>query len=219
MQTGMVETGVLMRQADSQTSIPTLPSAPSLIARGHDRRALLAALTFIDRPPQSAAALAAWFDKHLAAPGWMPRPAHVAEGFSEQVTLGPPAPSDPDEPALRELVGAARFRVLVSLRAFMPPAADDRFLAEAIRAGRVRPAGDTALWEPCPRGDDLLSDIVLSLFAADILSYREFHDAYLCVCKTCLRVDFDPSTSGRTGCPEHEPTATVNVMRRSRPPI
>ncbi|KYF64735.1 hypothetical protein [Sorangium cellulosum] len=208
-----------MRQADSHTSIPTLPSAPSLIARGHDRRALLAALTFIDKPPRSAAALAAWFEKHLVAPGWMPRPGYVTEGFSEQVRLSPDLSADPDEPELQQLVDAARFRVLASLRAFMPPAADDRFLAAAVSGGRVRPAGDAALWEPSPREEDLLSDVVLSLFAADILSYREFHDAYLCVCKTCLRIDFDPSRSGRTGCPEHQPTATVSVMRRSRPPI
>lgn len=207
-----------MRQADSHTSIPTLPSTPSLVASGHDRRALLAALTFIDAPPQSAAALAAWFEKHLVATGRMRRPAYVTEGFSKQVMLGPPLDVDLDQAELRELVGAARFRVLASLRAFMPPASDDRFLGAAIDGGRVRRAGDPALWEPCPREEDLLSDIVLSLFAADILSYREFHDAYLCVCKTCLRIDFDPSRSGRTGCPEHQPTATVNVMRRSRPP-
>ncbi|XXX73538.1 hypothetical protein WMF30_38440 [Sorangium sp. So ce134] len=208
-----------MQQADSHTSIPTLPSAPSLVSKDHDRRALLAALTFVDKPPRSAAALARWFEKHLAAPGWMPRPGYVTEGFSMQVALGAPAPADQDEPELQELVEAARFRVLSSLRALMPPAADDRFLAAAIDGERVRRAGDAALWEPCPREEDLLSDIVLSLFAADILSYREFHDAYLCVCKTCLRIDFDPSRSGRTGCPEHQPTATVNVMRRSRPPL
>ncbi len=208
-----------MRQADSHTSIPTLPSAPSLVASGHDRRALLAALTFIDKPPQSGVALARWFEKHLVAPGRMPRPAYVTEGFSKQVALGPLAPAEPDGPELQELVEAARFRVLASLRAFMPPAADDRFLAAAIDGGRVRRAGDAALWESCPREEDLLSDIVLSLFAADMLNYREFYDAYLCVCKTCLRIDFDPSRSGRTGCPEHQPTATVSVMRRSRPPL
>ncbi|WP_437964811.1 hypothetical protein WMF04_34790 [Sorangium sp. So ce260] len=208
-----------MRQADSHTSIPTLPATPSLVARDHDRRALLAALTFVDKPPESAAALASWFEKHLVAPGRMRRPTYVTEGFSKQVALGLHAAADPDEVELHELVEAARFRVLSSLRAFMPPAADDRFLAAAIDEGRVRRAGDAALWEPCPREEDLLSDIVLSLFAADILNYREFHDAYLCVCKTCLRIDFDPSRSGRTGCPEHQPTATVSVMRRSRPPL
>ncbi|AUX35123.1 MULTISPECIES: hypothetical protein [Sorangium] len=208
-----------MRQADSHTSIPTLPSAPSLVAKEHDRRALFAALTFVDKPPRSAAALSGWFEKHLVAPGRMRRPTYVTEGFSMQVALGPAAPEDSDEPELQALVEAARFRGLSSLRALMPPAADDRFLAAAIDDGRVRRAGDGALWEPCPREEDLLSDIVLSLFAADILSYREFHDAYLCVCKTCLRIDFDPSRSGRTGCPEHQPTATVNVMRRSRPPL
>lgn len=205
-----------MRQADSHTSIPTLPATPSLVARDHDRRALLAALTFVDKPPQSGVALASWFEKHLVASGRMPRPTYVTEGFSKQVALDP---ADPDESELQELVEAARFRVLASLRAFMPPAADDRFLAAAVDGGRVRRAGDAALWQPCPREEDLLSDIVLSLFAADMLSYREFHDAYLCVCKTCLRIDFDPTRSGRTGCPEHQPTATVSVMRRSRPPL
>ncbi|MGK4003116.1 hypothetical protein WMF31_10875 [Sorangium sp. So ce1036] len=207
-----------MRQAVSHTSIPTLPSTPSLVAGEHDRRALLAALTFIDKPPRSAPALAGWFEKHLVRPGWMRRPTHVTEAFSLPVSLGPAAPAGADEPELQEIVEAARYRVLASLRAFMPPAADDRFLTAAIAGARVRRAGNPALWEPCPREDEQLGDIVLSLFAADILSHRAFHDAYLCVCKTCLRIDFDPSRSGRTGCPEHEPTATVNVMRRGRPP-
>ncbi|AUX45588.1 hypothetical protein SOCE26_070820 [Sorangium cellulosum] len=208
-----------MRQADSHTSVPTLPSTPSLVASDHDRRALLAALTFIDKPPRSTPALAAWFDKHLVATGRMPRPTHVTEGFSQPVALDPSASPGADEAELGELVDAARLRVLTSLRAFMPPASDDRFLSAAIAGGRVRCAGDPGVWEPSPRVEDPLSDIVLSLLAADILNFREFHDAYLCVCKTCLRIDFDPSRAGRTGCPEHQPTATVSVMRRSRPPL
>ncbi|WP_437275544.1 hypothetical protein WME90_30405 [Sorangium sp. So ce375] len=208
-----------MRQEDFHTAIPTLPSAPSLVASDHDRRALLAALTFVGRPPRSAAALASWFEKHLVAPGKMERPAYVTEGFSKHVALGLQVPAAPDASEIEELVDAARFRVLAALRAFMPPTADDRFLAAAVDGGRVRPTGGPGPWEPCPREDDLLSDIVLSLFAADILNFREFHEAYLCVCKTCLRIDFDPSRSGRTGCPEHEPTATVSVMRRSGPSL
>lgn len=207
-----------MRQAVSLTSIPTLPSTPSLVASDHDRRALLAALTFIDKPPRSVPALVGWFDKHLVRPGWMRRPTHVTEAFSLPVALSPAAPDGANEPELQEIVDAARFRVLAALRAFVPPTADDRFLTAAIDDARVRRAANPAIWEPCPREDAQLGDIVLSLFAADILSYREFHDAYLCVCKTCLRIDFDPSRSGRTGCPEHEPTLTINVMRRSRPP-
>lgn len=208
-----------MPQEDSHTSIPTLPSAASLVASDHDRRALLAALTFVGKPPRSAAALAIWFERHLVAAARMQRPAYVTEGFSKQVALGPQVPAASDASEIEQLVDAARLRVLASLRAFMPPAADDRFLAAAIDSGRVRSAGGPGPWEPCPREEDLLSDIVLSLFAADILNFREFHDAYLCVCKTCFRIDFDPSQSGRTGCPEHEPTVTVNVMRRSRPSL
>ncbi|WP_437586469.1 hypothetical protein [Sorangium sp. So ce1000] len=208
-----------MRQEDSHPSIPTLPSAPSLVASDHDRRALLAALTFVGKPPRSAAALESWFEKHLVSAGRMQRPAYVAEGFSKRVALGPQVPADRGASEIEALVDAARLRVLASLRAFMPPATNDRFLAAAIDGGRVRCAGGPGPWEPCPHEEDLLSDIVLSLFAADILNFREFHDAYLCVCKTCFRIDFDPSQSGRTGCPEHQPTATVSVMRRGRPSL
>jgi hypothetical protein len=208
-----------MQQAMSSTSIPTLPAILSLSSAAHDRRALLAALLFVDRPPRSPAALAGWFDKHLVAPGRMARPASVTEGFSQPVALGSADASEMEESSeLSAIVEAARHRVLVSLRAFMPPASEDRFLVAAIDEGRVRRSGD-ARWEACPGEWDLLSDIVLSLFAADILSYREFHDAYLCVCKTCLRIDFDPSRSGRTGCPEHLPTEAGAALRRTPSPI
>lgn len=208
-----------MQQAMSSTSIPTLPALLSLSSAGHDRRALLAALLFVDRPPRSPAALVSWFDKHLVAPGRMTRPTSVTEGFSQPIELGAASASDTEESSeLSAVVEAARHRVLVVLRAFMPPTSDERFLAAAIDEGRVRRSGDTR-WEPCPGEWDLLSDIVLSLFAADILSYREFHDAYLCVCKTCLRIDFDPSRSGRTGCPEHLPTEAGVALRRNPPPM
>jgi hypothetical protein len=184
----------------------------------------MAALSFVDAPPSSAAALVGWFDTHLVAPGRMELPTYVAESLCAPILLEPPPPSSSRaivaERAgdVTQIVVVARARVLHALRGFMPPARDERFLTAAIAAGRVRCAEGSAVWEPRFRESDFLSDVVLGLFAADILTYREFHDTYLCVCRTCFRIDFDPTTAGRTGCPDHLPTGVMPALSRSKFP-
>lgn len=209
---------------DSAGSI--LPPPPMLPDGRGGRAALVAALGFVDDPPLSPEALAAWFEAHLIEPGRMSRPMYVSEAFYGRVMLDPPPPSSstgmvpvapPDEVA--QLVVVARARVLHALRAFMPPARDERFLMVAMASGRVRAEPGSKVWEAFPEETDLLSDIVLSLFAADILTHREFHEQHLCVCKTCFRIDFDPRETGYTGCRDHRSSGSSMSMPPPRAPI
>ena len=43
-----------------------------------------------------------------------------------------------------------------------------------------------------------MSDIVLSLFAVDVLAYREFHEQNLCVCDVCGRISYNPRQTSRS---------------------
>jgi hypothetical protein len=109
-----------------------------------------------------------------------------------------------DVPRIMEL---ARTRVLDALRAFIKLPPDDRFLQAAIFAERVQRGRDgrASVWVARPRESDSLANIVLSLFAVDILSHREFHEAHLCVCEVCGRVSFDRTATSSTGCTLHVP--------------
>jgi hypothetical protein len=51
----------------------------------------------------------------------------------------------------------------------------------------------------------MLSDIVLSLFVTDILSYRTFYEQHMAVCAKCGRVSFETSSGPHTGCRDHPP--------------
>ncbi|APR79029.1 Hypothetical protein A7982_04376 [Minicystis rosea] len=57
------------------------------------------------------------------------------------------------------------------------------------------------------RPGDALSDLILGLFAVDVLSYREFHEQNLCICDVCGRVSYNPATTTRSGCSEHVPAS------------
>jgi hypothetical protein len=82
---------------------------------------------------------------------------------------------------------------------------DDRFLHGAIFVGRVQRvmAGKQPVWAARPEETDKLIDIVLSLFAADILMHRESYETDLCVCNRCGKISFHPRIAGRYGCSEH----------------
>jgi hypothetical protein len=47
--------------------------------------------------------------------------------------------------------------------------------------------------------------MVLSLFAVDILTHRDFHDQNLCVCDVCGRISYNPAATSRAGCGDHVP--------------
>jgi hypothetical protein len=63
-------------------------------------------------------------------------------------------------------------------------------LQAAIHTRRLRRAQvrGRQRWIATPRETDALSDIVLSLFAADILFEPDFYREHLYICETCARV-------------------------------
>jgi hypothetical protein len=180
------------------------------LASSH-RHALVAALMFLERAHQRSlhvGALDAWFQRHLVGAGWMPWPGQVSERMVGGVALVPGSGSmaTPDLAARCELiVQEARALVVITLRGFIAVDSDDRFLSAAIFRDRVQrdSRGMMAGWVPRPRASDPLSEIVLSLFAADILGNRETYDRALGVCRVCGRVAFDPSSLERPRCPAH----------------
>jgi hypothetical protein len=92
----------------------------------------------------------------------------------------------------------------MTLRGLLSKPCDDRFLHAAIFSGRVR--RDQARWILGARDGDALHDVVLGLFAVDVLSHREFHQQNLCVCDTCGRISYNPAATTRAGCAEHRPS-------------
>jgi hypothetical protein len=102
----------------------------------------------------------------------------------------------------------ARWQVILAMRGLLSAPADDRFLNAAIFAGRV--VRDQGNWRVEVRDGDVLSDIVLALFVADVLGNREFHEEKLCVCDVCGRLSYSPTLTTRAGCPDHVPGRDVS---------
>jgi hypothetical protein len=148
----------------------------------------------------SARDLLLWFEVHLVDPGIMPRPRTVREAGAPVLALGA---TTPERTSL--LLSNARMRVVQTLAGLVVVPTVDAFLNAAIFGGRVQRATvrGQSVWQAVPQEQNLLSDIVLSLFAADILSQRELYDASLAVCALCGRVSFERATCGRTGCGDH----------------
>jgi len=203
------------------------PSVPSItqpwmtaVGRGEDRSSLVAALSFVDGVAAGwgEAELVAWIERHLVEPKRMAQPVAVTDAVVGTILLR----NDPHSSRggarltraeeLPNLLEMARSRTVQTLRAFIATPSDDRFLQAAIFAERVRREthGKQGTWIAQPKPADLLSNIVLSLFAADILNHREFYEAKLCVCELCGRVSFTPDTTTRNGCHEHVPRAETH---------
>ena len=183
---------------DKKASLPTLPSLPAA-GSAIDRAGLLAGLGFLEAVAESSCEhnLALWLSSVAERFDWPGLPASVGEPGVGAVLLQSSAAAA----GVPRLVTAAREAVVKSLRSFL--AGDDRFLQAALFSGRVRRDAGAAGWVARPREADALSDIVLSLFAADILAHREFHDQALCVCEVCGRASFHPKITTRLGCMEH----------------
>jgi hypothetical protein len=189
-----------------------LPSDPKHLqaagSRVRVRPALAAGLAFLDvEQPFGAGELVVWLEDFLAKPGLMPMPTTVYEHGAGGVPIRErPASSwsQAFEVQLAGIVAAARMRVSRSLGGLIAIPADDRFLAAAIYAHRVeRRAGG---WAVSLKGTERLSDMVLSLLAADILAHREEYDAKLGVCAMCGRFWLAQTASTRTRCPKHAPS-------------
>ncbi|WP_437655464.1 hypothetical protein [Sorangium sp. So ce1182] len=145
--------------------------------------------------------LAAWLHEHVVAPGWMRAPRALREPGAETVEL---AGIDERHREVAALVERARRRVALALLDFVAPNPDGGFLRAALYSARVRwsVVGERSGWLPAPRESDLLSDIVLSLFAAEILSDAELYRGHMTVCAGCGRVAFAQEARPRSaGCP------------------
>ena len=175
------------------------------------RPALTAALAFVDgaqdgtlRGPQ----LAAWFATHLVKPGIMPMLATIQEPGVGVVSMRD-MPSGPwataFEEQLRVIVRAARLRISLALQGLLSTPPDDRFLSAAIFAGRVERGalGRGSHWQTKLKGTERLSDIVLAILAADVLSHRDEYDGALCVCAICGRISLSRQSTTRTRCADH----------------
>jgi hypothetical protein len=197
--------------------LPTLPSFPAF-AGGADRATLLAALSFVEGATTGwmARDLLLWFGAHAELFGWPAPPTSVTDVSIGTIALQPGVRVASERTArleeLPKLLAMARWKVVLTLRGLFT--GDDRFLKGAIFAGRVRRAPKASQWLARPRETDLLSDVVLSLFAADVLAYREFHDTSLCVCDVCGRISYNPRATSRSGCSDHIPgTDTTSGVR------
>jgi hypothetical protein len=176
------------------------------------RPVLSAGLAFVDAARAETLhvrELTRWLQAWLVGPGLMDMPATLHEPGAGTISL-PPGSSGAWGMALdarlARIVAAARVRIAVTLSGLVASPVDDRFLAAAIFAGRVeRTSGEHgSTWRSTPKATDRLSDVVLSLFAADALSNREEYDACLCVCDVCGRITFRPDALARTRCDLHE---------------
>jgi hypothetical protein len=183
---------------------PTLPIFPGIDDRHEGRAELLAGLTFVEGARGfGRAELRDWFRDNAGALGMEAPPVSVKD------TLGGSAPCLLEEPALARhedlsaLLYLARWRVVFTLRGLLANPVDDRFLHAAIFGKRVRRHGGA--WRVTAREDHPLSDIVLSLFAVDVLTHREFHEQNLCICDVCGRISYSPARTTQGGCVEHPP--------------
>lgn len=187
-----------------------------------NRPALVAGLTFLEgtsAPGWTVRELGQWFDAHVLSVGMMGRPLLVTEPSAGTVAFYPGAErTQTGATLLPKVLIAARIRVVTSLRGLIESPVDDRFLAAAIFAGRVRRQrlhGEPT-WVARPEPTAPLSGIVQSLFAIDILSHRDSYDRSLSVCDACGRVSFQDEPARRRACHEH-PTAVSGYSWKATP--
>lgn len=175
------------------------------------RPALAAGLAFMDATATGAFRLRdldAWIRTRLVEPGFMPMPKAVHEPEVGSVALGDEADvaaawTASIEGRAGRIVAVARARVMAALRGLAAAQVDDRFLTASIFAGRVaRATTDRGTnWEPQLRGSERLSDMVLAVFAADILAHREDYEQRVRVCDDCGKVCFGPLGGAEPHCP------------------
>lgn len=193
--------------------LPTLPAIAGLSEAVASRDVLLAALTFMEGSAAgwTASDLSAWFVDYAALLDRVEPPSVVSDAGLGLFPLqrGSSFGAASEAPDLSPLFPMARRRVAFTLRGLISQPSDDRFLQAAIFSGRVfrKSQGKVSIWAARARdAGDHLSDIVLSLFVVDILSYREFYEQNLCVCDVCGRLSFNPAITPRAGCADHIPS-------------
>ena len=194
--------------AAQRTFDPSSPPGSRVIVRPP----LAAGMAFMNAAREGALGyrqVVSWMEQFLVEPGLLSMPASVQEeGIGtivvEEAPNGPWATAR--EVRAARIVSTARVRVAVQLTGLISRPVDDRFLAGAIFSGRVqRVWGEHgASWRPTLVADERLSDVVLSLFVADILANREDYESQLCVCDVCGRVSFSKGAVIRTRCAQHQ---------------
>ena len=130
-----------------------------------------------------------WIEDSLVKPGWMRMPRTLREHGVGPVELDARTGA---AGGFELLTLQTRTRVGAVLIKYLAPSPDERFLHAAIYGGRVRRGvidGKTT-WVPSPRETEFLSDIVLSLYAADLLQNPDRFRPFMCVCPCCSRVAF-----------------------------
>ena len=180
----------------------------------------------------SAADLSRWCFDALLQPGLLELTAAssgmltVAEpgSGSLELPIDPPSGARPGPPA--RLLEVARQHIVDCLRGLLHQPTDDRFVHAALRADRVQriraPGERFASWTPRLReGNHSLSQMVLALFTADVLTDRDPYERSLSVCRVCGAVGFESERAGRTGCTEHaaELASGKRPSRPSGPPV
>lgn len=179
---------------------------PRISGKRAELRAGLAFLEGSGSVGWGLAGLRGWFQEHLVETGSMAQPMVVTEPpVGTALLWGTGAHSPEGRAKLPEILWTARGRVLGALRGLLSSTADDRFLSAAIFAGRARRTRSEGVnhWVAQPEPGAPLSAIVLSLFAVDVLSYREVYDRCLSVCDVCEQVTFQQNDLHRRRCPEH----------------
>ena len=196
--------------------LPTLPAFPAIDDLSCDRTALLAALAFIEGAAHwTQKDLSDWFCIYAGALGREGPPPSVLDSVVGTASLAADGPPSTQPGKLSRLLAMARWQVILTMRGLLSTPADDRFLNAAIFSQRARRVA--GMWRASARDRDSMSDIVLSLFAVDVLAHREFHEQNLCICDVCGRISYSPRLTTRTGCSDHVPEteASSGVQTRS----
>jgi len=138
-----------------------------------------------------------WLDQNLISSGFLAGPPRIHEpifgALPTDKGCSPFLPESPPDDEVSALLVRARARIIGHLQGLLQIPAEDRFITAAIFSRRVRRVanGPTMCWLPFPKTDDCLSEIITTLFVADILGRREFYEQNLCICRLCGRVRFD----------------------------
>ena len=186
-----------------------------------------AALAFLEgvRRGWEPSHIAAWIRSRLVRVGylrpWDPASGQVAVGEERTRAQVPTSATDVlGDDAARELEAiaiTARRTVLATLSGLIASPVDDRFLSAVIYTGRVtrvRTSEGQAAWEPSLREGENLSQWLLALLAADILTRRDTYDRTMCLCEKCGAVELREGGSRRL-CSEHADVAPPGESRRA----
>lgn len=185
-----------------------------------DRQALIGALELLECAANNSMNVLdfiSWFDEYLVKPGYMSRPTRAFECGVGTVYLGTSmAKYQGQDATLHRILVAVRQKVSAILSGLLCDPPDERFLTFLLATGRVYniELKHQRVWRVRGRPDDRLRDIVMSLFASDILANRRIYDQRLSVCNECGRISFRIEKKNRERCALHTP-ATLDTPNSS----